>query len=378
VDDAGDTFHVDAEVNAHGLPYYRAVKPVVVRCVVVAVAIVLAAVSVLTTPPPDRGGARLVYAAPPGAASAAATAIRERVERLDLDAVSVRPKGDEIVVELGGGPDQILRARAALDSTAHLEFRIVDNNAAVMRMLYARVDGDSDAAARGITADVDSWIDPGGRHVADYYLRGGSPDALAGYVERLDLMIPDDRELVFEHVQTGRGDGDGAYWRSYYVARKPALAGDSIRDARKSVDPYTQRPIVVVDFDREGSARFGELTAANVGRKLATVVGGRVVSAPVINDAIRGGSVSITMGGIDHDAMDREADTLVGVLRSGAMPPGLRLESFAEIGPLRPDKRRQRWGLALLAVAVAGLYVGGDIWWRRRRRNPPEPQPRAS
>ena len=52
-------------------------------------------------------------------------------------------------------------------------------------------------------------------------------------------------------------------------------------------------------------------------------------SAPVIQSAITGGKVSITMGGADPAEQARDAAELVNVLRAGSLPAPLREESIS-------------------------------------------------
>ena len=76
----------------------------------------------------------------------------------------------------------------------------------------------------------------------------------------------------------------------------------------------------MVEMTRDGAAKFGELTARVVGKKLAIVTGDIVEDrAPVINDPIRGGRAQITMGAGDPQQQERERDVLrQGPARRGA------------------------------------------------------------
>jgi preprotein translocase subunit SecD len=94
------------------------------------------------------------------------------------------------------------------------------------------------------------------------------------------------------------------------------------------------RPIVQVDLSDGGRARFSDATEAAIGRKLAIVLDGRVVSAPVVQSRIPGGRIQITMGGSDLKEQEREAHDLVEVLRAGSMPPVVLIER-RDVGPAR-------------------------------------------
>src|SRR4030095_2922927 len=92
----------------------------------------------------------------------------------------------------------------------------------------------------------------------------------------------------------------------------------------------TNRPEVLVEFDRWGGKRFEEMTGKSTGKKMAIILDDKVSSAPVIQDRIGGGRSSITMGGSNAQQIDREADDLVGVLKTGSLPAPLKADSESE------------------------------------------------
>ncbi|MBK7540215.1 MAG: hypothetical protein IPI49_33660 [Myxococcales bacterium] len=111
-----------------------------------------------------------------------------------------------------------------------------------------------------------------------------------------------------------------------------------------SYDPNTNRPIVLVDFNRFGSRVFSDLTSQVVGQKVATILDGKVKSAPIINGPIPGGRAAITMVG------------------RGSAAPGARGDG--------PDKRAQdrlAAGAAQGDLVVQGRRVAGP---RRHRGDP--------
>ncbi|MBI5415278.1 MAG: protein translocase subunit SecD [Candidatus Omnitrophica bacterium] len=111
---------------------------------------------------------------------------------------------------------------------------------------------------------------------------------------------------------------------------KVALSGERISDARVSFD--TQgfgQPYISLDLDNQGSAEFATLTRNNVGRRLAIILDGEVLSAPNIREAILGGSAQIS----GQFTME-EASLLSLALRSGALPAPMHVEEERTIGPL--------------------------------------------
>ncbi|MBA3454311.1 MAG: protein translocase subunit SecD [Deltaproteobacteria bacterium] len=339
--------------------------------------------------------------------------IRERIEEKGIAEPTVVEKGDEILVELPGlNKETIEETRGIIARTAKLEFKVVDDGSEFMRKVFAKVGSegkegnptDLGAIKEQIRAEIDQWRpeDGGGMHT-DYYLtaydrrevvtvevakeidcperndrklvKDGKVDckvpgkyAIARYLAALAaadpaFKIPDDRQLGYELNEAAPAAKDTrSFWRSYYLERGVRLTGSAISDATGSYDPNTNRPIVLLDFNRYGSRVFGDLTAEIVGKKLATILDDKVKSAPIINGAIRGGRASITMGGSDPTRQEAERDELVNVLKTGSLPAPLKEESASEIGPtLGMDaikKTQLSFGLGVLLVfaIMLGIY----------------------
>lgn len=112
------------------------------------------------------------------------------------------------------------------------------------------------------------------------------------------------------------------------VEDRIALDGEHLTDARASFDQRTKEPIVTFRFDSVGAQKFGEITSQNVGRPFAIVLDGKVLSAPVIRDAIIGGSGQIS-GNFTVD----ETVTLSALLRSGSLPAPLTVIEERTVGP---------------------------------------------
>ncbi|MCE5228687.1 protein translocase subunit SecD [bacterium] len=111
------------------------------------------------------------------------------------------------------------------------------------------------------------------------------------------------------------------------LADKPVLTGRDIRSA--TVDYDSQKMDIVVDLvlGPEGARIFGDVTAKNQGHQLAIVLDNIVRSHPNINEAIRGGRAQIS-GGFTNE----EATELSQVLKAGALPADLEIESNQTVG----------------------------------------------
>ncbi|GLQ57605.1 protein translocase subunit SecD [Devosia nitrariae] len=125
-----------------------------------------------------------------------------------------------------------------------------------------------------------------------------------------------------------------------------ALGGESLVDAQPSYDQQTNRPVVTFRFDTRGAITFGEITSANVGQRFAVVLDNRVLTAPVIQQPITGGSGQITGNFTVESAND-----LAVLLRAGALPASLDIVEERSVGPsLGADSVR--------GGAIAGI-IGG-------------------
>ncbi len=329
--------------------------------------------------------------------------IRSRIDENGVSEPTVITKGDDIIVELPGlDADSIERVKAIIARTAKLEFKIVDENSDFMRGLYREVREDPEAARLGVSADIDGWRhDDSGKSFDDYYLFAHDRDewvtvevskevgcwhpesevvddkifcsmpgrrVIEGYLKAVaardpKLAIPDDRQMGFEKVQPGSDAEDKRmFWRTYYLDRAVRLTGSAVIDAVTIWDPQTNRPEVLVEFNRYGTRAFGDLTSQNVGKKMAIILDDNVKSAPVIQSAITGGRSNISMGGGGAEEQQKEADILVNVLKTGSLPAPLRWESEANLGPTLGqdaiEKTQLSFGLGIILVIIMmiGLY----------------------
>jgi SecD/SecF fusion protein len=113
---------------------------------------------------------------------------------------------------------------------------------------------------------------------------------------------------------------------------KKAITGDYLVSARQGFGGKRQGLIVEFRFNSEGAILFADLTRKNapsaeggLSRHLAIILDGQVRSAPVINQPITGGS-----GYIEGDFTPKDVDTLVKILRAGALPATLKPKPVAE------------------------------------------------
>ena len=146
----------------------------------------------------------------------------------------------------------------------------------------------------------------------------------------------------------------------YAVERRALVGGEQLDDAQPGFDPRTGEPIVTFRFDTAGGKRFADVTRKNVGRPFAIVLDGEVVSAPIIQEAILGGS-----GQISGNFSIIETQELSALLRAGALPASITIEESSQVGPeLGADSvaaGRIACVIALLAVLVFMALAYGQF-----------------
>lgn len=197
--------------------------------------------------------------------------IRRRVDELGTSEISIARQGrDRIVVQAPGqGDPEDLRRQ--IGKTAKLTFHLLDENA------------DFAAAAQGRA--------PPGSIVVPYSDPGGEP-----------FLVLKERAL---------------------------LSGDDLSRANATFDQVQGIPAVSFVFEPNAARRFGQLTTANVKKRFAIVLDNEIITAPVINEPILGGSGQISGGFADA----REAEELAALLRAGALPAPLTVIEQRSVGP---------------------------------------------
>ena len=112
------------------------------------------------------------------------------------------------------------------------------------------------------------------------------------------------------------------------VSKQIIMSGDNLIDAQPRLDSQSSQPTVSFTLDRLGAQKFGKTTTNNVGKRLAIVLDNKIISAPVIREAITGGSGSISGNFTFQDVTD-----LALLLRSGALPTPINIVEERTVGP---------------------------------------------
>ena len=112
------------------------------------------------------------------------------------------------------------------------------------------------------------------------------------------------------------------------VSKRIILSGDNLVDAKPTMDTQTNETVVTFSLDRVGAKKFGKATSTGVGKRLAIILDGKIISAPSVREPIVGGS-----GQISGNFTFQSATDLALLLRSGALPAPLSIIEERTVGP---------------------------------------------
>jgi len=246
------------------------------------------------------------------ALSRAQEILRNRVDQLGVAEPLITRQGERwIVVQLPGIKNS-QQAKDIIGKTAMLEFRMVDSSEA------------SQQASGKIYEAGEQFVN--------------NPDGSYAVSPKAQELLPPGDTLVKSRESGG-----------FYIVKDTVPLTGSELDTASVGTGSNGLPIVNFKFKPEGGRIFGALTTANVGKNLAILLDGTVMSAPVIKSPIRGGS-----GIIEGNFTMNEARELAIVLRAGALPAPLRVIEERTIGAtLGEDSIRK----GLRACAVGSLLV---------------------
>jgi preprotein translocase subunit SecD len=167
-------------------------------------------------------------------------------------------------------------------------------------------------------------------------------------------VLPADAMLLPGHGAPGAGAGDQSW---YLVSRVSAVRGKDLRDAQPSTDQNGQ-PNVRFQLTGEGGQRFYNFTSNHVGDSLAVVLDNKVQEVANIKEAIR------DTGEISGGSMSQQqAKDLSMILRSGALPAGIKYLEERTVGPsLGTDSIRA--GVRAAVVGMLAVLIFMLIYYR--------------
>jgi preprotein translocase subunit SecD len=306
----------------------------------------------------------------------ALTVLRKRIDEFGVEEPVVQKAGDSrIVVELAGITDPG-RAKAIVQRSAFLEFRITDKTGALEKALPAM---DRTLRALGVKGDTGA-----GKPSAVEQLLGGDSakpgtpppgpakagadsvaadtgpgrgGVLAGLIQPAgsaegggvpgEYMVPETafprvdslinipavarqlpRGLVFRWSSAPTSVGVQSYRFLYVLDDRPIVTGSNLEDANAQLDPLTNGSIVTFQLDRAGGRKFGEETGRHVGDYMAILLDGRVQGRPPVIQSRIGRNGQITLG----NKSLQEAQDLALTLKAGALPIPLKIVEERQVG----------------------------------------------
>lgn len=135
---------------------------------------------------------------------------------------------------------------------------------------------------------------------------------------------------------------------------KTVLTGKYLEDARAQLNPSNNEPEVALKFNKEGAKIFKEVTTANVKKRIAIYLDGKILTNPVVDEPIPGGEAVIrggykTLEEAQHDAV---------LLRSGALPVKVKLLEKRSVGPLLgKDSLDRSVRAGIIGLALVFLFM---------------------
>ena len=128
---------------------------------------------------------------------------------------------------------------------------------------------------------------------------------------RVKSLLGKTANLTFRFVTNNENDNFGVEKLKFEdgieeatVSKRIIISGDNLLDAQPQMDTQNNQTIVSFSLDRVGAKRFGKATSTGIGKQLAIVLDGKIISAPVIRDTIASGSGQISGGFTFQSATD--------------------------------------------------------------------------
>ena len=248
--------------------------------------------------------------------------------------------GSEFIVELQPSPDADGKVKAVYPSDIQqaitiLEKRLNPNGEKDLLLapqgenrILIQMPGVTEAEVKNVRTQIEK--------VAKLEFRMVHPDS-ASEIAQLKAS----GTISVDHVEMKSKEGP-----PLLVKSRPDLDGKYVSRSYAYMDPQKGWTIIL-EFDSKGGELFGKLTEANVGRQLGIIVDGEVFSAPNLNEAIFGGSASIT-----GRFKEEEARALATILENPLENPmAIVSESSVSAAYGESSINQGKW------VAIAGLIM---------------------
>ncbi len=341
--------------------------------------------------------------------------LQNRVDEFGVSEPTIQKQGNRrVIVELAGIQDPD-RARSLLESTALLEFALLKDGAVTQNLLTrmdrvlkgsdeldgvleteetpvaeeteARTADEQEVSLTELfgTTEEDTVAEDTSEVLVDKDLFEERPFSSLLRQIGNDLGVPEqnlravNRIIEMAEIQSLLDAGEGrfsltkeienwtlpeggaeAFYRMYHLESDAGLTGGVIEEAQATL--YNGQPIVTLSMNSEGAKTWSRLTGANVGRRLAILLDGKVHMAPVIRTKISDGQTQV-----EGFANMNEAKDIAIVLRAGALPAPVDIIEERTVGPslgqdsIDQGTRSIITGLLLVLTFMAFYYKGAGF-----------------
>ena len=188
---------------------------------------------------------------------------------------------------------------------------------------------------------------------ADVYVSENDRPIVDRILKRPDIqkLLPSD--MQFYYMSKSLAEKGVKFFGMLGLKSTPELTGNVVVNARATIDPNFNQPIVTMEMNGEGARDWARITGANINKRMAIVLDNSVFSAPVIRGKITGGRSQIEgMANLD------EARLLEIVLKAGALPAPVDIMEQRSVGPsLGEDSIAAGINSFTIALIVTALFM---------------------
>jgi len=141
-------------------------------------------------------------------------------------------------------------------------------------------------------------------------------------------------------------------------AGNTVMTGNDLTDAKERLDQNHSGAVVDITFSDQGGKKFADLTAKNVGKRIAIVLDNEMLTNPTVQEAIPSGKAQIT----GSRSLD-EAHNLAILLRSGSLPVKLNIIETRTVGPTLGQDSKEKSEIAFL-ISIVAIVVFMLLFYR--------------
>lgn len=136
------------------------------------------------------------------------------------------------------------------------------------------------------------------------------------------------------------------------------LTGTDLKDAQAAMNQQNNQAVVNLEFSDEGAKKFADATLANVGRQIAILLDGEVLTDPVVREPILGGRAEIS-----GQRNLEEAQHIAVLLRSGALPVKVNIIETRTVGPSLGQDSKDKSAFAFV-VGISAVLLFMLLFYR--------------